>query len=107
MFNSLDDLKELQQKPVSLMSVANFMAEKAHLENFVELVKQMLQLDPTQRRTLSQNSDKSESTQRPLSENHASTISSCVAERSQQKPPTLSEEENPTMAHIKPLQNLP
>uniref|UniRef100_A0A4W6EAR8 Protein kinase domain-containing protein n=1 Tax=Lates calcarifer TaxID=8187 RepID=A0A4W6EAR8_LATCA len=48
--NSLDDLKELQQKPVSLMSVANFMAEKDHLE----LVKQMLPLRPTQRRTLRQ-----------------------------------------------------
>ncbi|KAK1876997.1 Homeodomain-interacting protein kinase 1 [Dissostichus eleginoides] len=53
-FSSLDDLKKVQPKQVSHASKAHAMRDKADLENFVELVKQMLQLDPIQRITPSQ-----------------------------------------------------
>ncbi|KAJ4934500.1 hypothetical protein JOQ06_007293 [Pogonophryne albipinna] len=54
MFSSLDDLKKVQPKQDSHASKAHAMRDKADLENFVELVKQMLQLDPIQRITHSQ-----------------------------------------------------
>ncbi|KAI9526429.1 hypothetical protein NQZ68_039640 [Dissostichus eleginoides] len=54
MFSSLDDLKKVQPKQDSHASKAHAMRDKADLENFVELVKQMLQLDPIQRITPSQ-----------------------------------------------------
>uniref|UniRef100_A0A8C9Z997 Protein kinase domain-containing protein n=1 Tax=Sander lucioperca TaxID=283035 RepID=A0A8C9Z997_SANLU len=44
-------LSKVRQKPDRRLSEADTVRDKADLENFVELVKQMLQLDPTQRIT--------------------------------------------------------
>lgn len=52
--SSPDDLKTILQKPDRHLSEMDSMAEKADLEKFVKLVKQMPQLDPTYRITTSQ-----------------------------------------------------
>ncbi len=121
MFSSLDDLKKIQQKQDCHLSEADAMADKADLENFVDLVKQMLQLDPTQRITPSQvlqlpfitmsnlkdfccpqslRPNQGESTQQPQ-ENQESTTFSCVAQ-SPQILLSLLEDKKSSMAHIKP-----
>ncbi len=121
MFSSLDDLKKIQQKQDCHLSEADAMADKADLENFVDLVKQMLQLEPTQRITPSQvlqlpfitmsnlkdfccpqslRSNQGESTQQPQ-ENQESTTFSCVAQ-SPQILLSLLEDKKSSMAHIKP-----
>lgn len=110
-FSSLDDLKKIQQKPEGHPSEADAMRDTADLEYFVELVKEMLQLDPTQRTTPSEvlqhpfitmshlidfcHPQSLESTQQPPSENQST---------SPQQPLLLSTEDASTMAHVKPLE---
>lgn len=121
-----NDLRKIQQEPDSCVSESNTMAYKADLENFVVLVKQMLQLDLTQRITpsqvlqhpfitmshlkdfccsqsLSSDQGEAEATQQPLSENQVSRRFSCGAQ-STQNLLSLSEEDISCKAHIKPIE---